>query len=222
MHTTNSQSEPTLADLISVMIRMQIAALEALQLCMKDPESTGDEKKDRAEALKLNRKRMAATQTLLHCRTMFREIREAEAQTHRITEEKRQFAKKAKHDLAQLRRLYHQYPNEYDNPDDTVSGGGMAMQSMAMQDKGTTQNPEDIANLRMAMPPSPSNDQSADGATGGSPASAGPNEPEPQSDIAKKPAVPPKPLTPLEAHEAELKRQMAERIRKKREAMMKR
>jgi len=117
MHTTIPSSEPTLADLTSVMIRVQIAALETLQLCMQDPESTGDEKKDRAEATKLNRKRMAATQTLLHCRTMFRELREAEAQTHRIAEEKKQSERKAIYDLASRRRLHKTYPGEYDDPD---------------------------------------------------------------------------------------------------------
>ena len=153
MHTTIPSSEPTLADLISVMIRMQIEALETLQRCMQDPESTGDEKKDRAEALKLNRKRMAATQTLLHCRTMFREIREAEAQTHRIAEEMKQSERKAIYDLASRRRLHKTYPGEYDDPDAPC---GMAMQSMAMQGAESPESAEGIAKLRVAMPHTPS------------------------------------------------------------------
>ena len=166
MHTTISQSEPTLADLITVMIRIQIAALETMQRCMQDQKSTGDEKKDLAESTKLNRQRMAAAQILTHCRTMFREIREAEAQQHRIAEEKKQSERKAIYDLASRRRLHKTYPGEYDDPDAPVSGGGMAMQSMAMQDVQPTQSAEGIAKLRVAMPPSPSpptDDRSGEG-----------------------------------------------------------
>ncbi len=120
MHTT--PTTPTLADLQQTMIRVQIAALETLERCMTDPESTGNEKTDKAKSTERNRQRMAAAQALIHCRTMAREIRESEAQTHRITEEKRQIAKKVKHELASLRRLHRQYPGEYDDPD---APGGM-------------------------------------------------------------------------------------------------
>ena len=96
MHTTIPSSSPTLADLKQVMIRIQIAALETLERCMQNLELTGDDKKDRAAATALNRQRMSATQTLLHCRTMFRELREAELQEHRIAQEKKQAEKKAR------------------------------------------------------------------------------------------------------------------------------
>ena len=152
MHTTISQSEPTLADLQRVMIRIQIAALETMERCMQDQKSSGDEKKDRAQSATLNRQRMAAAQTLTHCRTMFREIREAEAQTHRIAEEKRQSKKQAIYELASLRRLHQTYPGQYDDPD---APGSMAMQCMAMQDAEPAQDAEGIAKLRVAVPPSP-------------------------------------------------------------------
>jgi len=84
---------------------------------MAEPESTGNEKTDKARSTERNRQRMAAAQALIHCRTMARELRESEAQTHRIAEEKRQIVKKAKHELASLRRLHRQYPGEYDDPD---------------------------------------------------------------------------------------------------------
>ncbi len=215
MHTTISQSSPTLADLKQVMIRIQIAALETLERCMQNLEPTGDDKKDRAQAQQLNRQRMSATQTLLHCRTMFRELREAELQEHRIAEEKRQAEKKAIFDLANLRYLHRIYPNQYDNPDAPAPSPATDNQFGEGGDRSQIDR-------RMRGRPESSNDQSSVGATGGLSASAGPHEPEPQPNAPKQPTAPPKPLTPLEAHEAELRRQMIERIRKKREAMKKR
>jgi len=115
MHTT--PTTPTLADLNQTMIRVQIAALETLERCMTDPESTGNEKTDKAKSTERNRQRMAAAQALIHCRTMFRELRERREQSHRIRQDERQASKKAIYERAHLRRLHRQYPGEYDDPD---------------------------------------------------------------------------------------------------------
>ena len=57
------------------MLRVQTKALETLERLMDDPEPTGDEKKDAAQSRERNRQRLAANQTLMHCRTMAREER---------------------------------------------------------------------------------------------------------------------------------------------------
>ncbi len=167
MHTTISQSSPTLADLKQVMIRIQIAALETLERCMQNLEPTGDDKKDRAQAQQLNRQRMSATQTLLHCRTMFRELREAELQEHRIAEEKRQAEKKAIFDLANLRYLHRIYPNQYDNPDapapspatDNQFGeGGRASDRMRGRPEPSETSVCGMLKQRLSMSPQPPED----------------------------------------------------------------
>jgi hypothetical protein len=193
MHTTPNLAQPTIADLKRTMIRIQIAALETLERCMADPEPSGNEKTDKAKSIERNRQRMAAAQALIHCRTMARELRESEAQSHRIAEDERQASKKAIYERARLRRLHRQYPGEYEDPD--APGGfaecGMLKQSLSM----IPQSPEEHAQTSLIMAPqvgcrmrgrpeSPS-DQSADGATGGSPASAGPDKPDQRAGIAR-------------------------------------
>ena len=121
---------------------------------MDDQELTGNQKADKAKATERNRQRMSATQTLIHCRTVLRELREKREQSHRIKQDERAAQQKATHQLATLRRLHKLHPDEYNNPD-AHSEGGMAMQSMAMQGAESSQNLEDIAMLRMAMPPEP-------------------------------------------------------------------
>jgi hypothetical protein len=88
---------------------------------MADPEPSGNEKTDKLKSIERNRQRMAAAQALIHCRTMARELREAEAQTHRIAEDERQAGKKAVYERARLRRLHRQYPGEYEDPDALVT-----------------------------------------------------------------------------------------------------
>jgi hypothetical protein len=57
------------------MITAQTKALEALIYCMTPIQSTGDAKIDAHYAKERNRQRLAATQTLLHIRTVQREKR---------------------------------------------------------------------------------------------------------------------------------------------------
>ncbi len=57
------------------MIRVQTKALQTLERLMDDPEPTGNEKADKAKATERNRQRLAANQTLIHCRTAEREQR---------------------------------------------------------------------------------------------------------------------------------------------------
>jgi hypothetical protein len=57
------------------MITAQTKALEALIYCMTPLQSTGDTKIDAFYAKERNRQRLAATQTLLHIRTVQREKR---------------------------------------------------------------------------------------------------------------------------------------------------
>ncbi|MFI4855979.1 MAG: hypothetical protein ACIAQF_13490 [Phycisphaerales bacterium JB065] len=66
------------------MIRVQTKALETLERLMDDPEPTGNEKQDRFEATKRNRQRLAANQTLIHCRTAEREKRLAKDKHQRL------------------------------------------------------------------------------------------------------------------------------------------
>ena len=57
------------------MITAQTKAMEALIYCMTPIQSTGDTKLDAFYAKERNRQRLAATQTLLHIRTVQREKR---------------------------------------------------------------------------------------------------------------------------------------------------
>ena len=125
MHTTpdteinTDTTQLTLRDLQAVMIRVQIKALETLERLMDDQKLTGDEKVDKAKAIERNRQRLSATQTLVHCRAVQRELRERRELAHRIRQDERQAAKKAPHELASLRRLHKLHPDEYDDPDTT-------------------------------------------------------------------------------------------------------
>ncbi|MFG0293756.1 MAG: hypothetical protein ACF8MJ_11495 [Phycisphaerales bacterium JB050] len=123
MHTTpetetsTDTTQLTLRDLQQVMIRVQIKALETLERLMDDQKLTGDEKVDKAKAIERNRQRLSATQTLVHCRAVQRELRERRELAHRIRQDERLAAKKAPHELASLRRLHKLHPDEYDDPD---------------------------------------------------------------------------------------------------------
>jgi hypothetical protein len=86
MHTTPKDSSPTTAELREtyrrerletkiVMQRAQKKALEILMDLMDEPEPTGDPKKDAIEHRERNRRRLAANQALIHCRTAQREQR---------------------------------------------------------------------------------------------------------------------------------------------------
>ncbi len=94
MHTTRTSPDTELAALIAelrkerlrlkiTMIRAQTTALETLERFMAGPVAAAqekpDEKQERAEAAERNRKRLAATQTLIHCRNTQREQRLAQA-----------------------------------------------------------------------------------------------------------------------------------------------
>ena len=57
------------------MLIAQTKALETLMHCMTPVQSTGDTRRDAAHARERNRQRLAATQTLLHIRTVQREQR---------------------------------------------------------------------------------------------------------------------------------------------------
>ena len=57
------------------MVAAQTKAMEALIYCMTPLQSTGDSKLDALYAKERNRQRLAATQTLLHIRTVQREKR---------------------------------------------------------------------------------------------------------------------------------------------------
>jgi hypothetical protein len=57
------------------MQRAQKRALEILMDLMDEPEPTGDPKKDAIEHRERNRRRLAANQALIHCRTAQREQR---------------------------------------------------------------------------------------------------------------------------------------------------
>ncbi|XOV74911.1 MAG: hypothetical protein ACFHWZ_15700 [Phycisphaerales bacterium] len=59
------------------MERVQTKALETLEALMDGPEPTGDPKQDAFIARERNRRRMAATQALIHIRTVQREERNA-------------------------------------------------------------------------------------------------------------------------------------------------
>ena len=86
MHTTPKDPSPTTAELREtyrrerletriVMQRAQKKALEILMDLMDEPEPTGDPKKDAIEHRERNRRRLAANQALIHCRTAQREQR---------------------------------------------------------------------------------------------------------------------------------------------------
>ncbi|MFI4853974.1 MAG: hypothetical protein ACIAQF_03215 [Phycisphaerales bacterium JB065] len=166
MHTTPNTlkpSEPTLRDLQQVMIRVQIKALETLERLMDDQELTGNEKVDKAKAIERNRQRMSATQTLVHCRAMQRELRERREQSHRIRQDERQAAKKAPHELASLRRLHKLHPDEYDNPDTTppspLRGRRWSCAASAqdrMRGRSEPSDRSDTTNLNQAATPTPS------------------------------------------------------------------
>ncbi|MFI4855312.1 MAG: hypothetical protein ACIAQF_10100 [Phycisphaerales bacterium JB065] len=162
MHTTPDTTELTLRDFQQVMIRVQIKALETLERLMDDQELTGNEKVDKAKATERNRQRLSATQTLVHCRAVQRELRERRELAHRIRQDERLAAKKAPHELASLRRLHKLHPDEYDNPDTTppspLAGEGGDRSQIDRRMRGRS------------------------GATGGSPASAGPDQPEHRPD----------------------------------------
>ncbi|XHC26714.1 hypothetical protein ABWH91_05160 [Phycisphaerales bacterium ac7] len=87
MHTTPTDTAPN-KDILTqlreaqaearlVMERVQTKALETLEALMDGPEPTGDPKQDAFIARERNRRRMAATQALIHIRTVQREERNA-------------------------------------------------------------------------------------------------------------------------------------------------
>lgn len=57
------------------MQRVQRTALDTLEELMAPPTPTGDASQDAINRIDRNRRRLAATQALLHCRTMARETR---------------------------------------------------------------------------------------------------------------------------------------------------
>ncbi|XOV75426.1 MAG: hypothetical protein ACFHWZ_18875 [Phycisphaerales bacterium] len=61
------------------MQRVQRTALDTLEELMAPPTPTGDASQDAINRIERNRRRLAATQALLHCRTMARETRAREA-----------------------------------------------------------------------------------------------------------------------------------------------
>ncbi|MFB3430240.1 MAG: hypothetical protein ABL309_04925 [Phycisphaerales bacterium] len=89
MHTTPKTVEPARPDTRSLkeqlreerrlteltMQRVQRTALETLEELMAPPAPTGDASQDAINRLERNRRRLAANQALLHCRTMARETR---------------------------------------------------------------------------------------------------------------------------------------------------
>ena len=153
MHTTPDTLKPselTLRDLQTVMIRVQIKALETLERLMDDQKLTGDEKVDKAKAIERNRQRLSATQTLVHCRAVQRELRERRELAHRIKQDERLAAKKAPHELASLRRLHKLHPDEYDNPDRSF-GGAMAHAENKTEGAGHADNGSPVG----PPPPSP-------------------------------------------------------------------
>jgi len=87
MHTTPTDTTPTndiftqlreaKAEARLVMERVQTKALQTLEALMDEPEPTGDPKQDAFIARERNRRRMAATQALIHIRTVQREERNA-------------------------------------------------------------------------------------------------------------------------------------------------
>ncbi|MFI4855054.1 MAG: hypothetical protein ACIAQF_08780, partial [Phycisphaerales bacterium JB065] len=156
MHTTpdteinTDTTQLTLRDLQQVMIRVQIKALETLERLMDDQELTCNEKVDKAKAIERNRQRLSATQTLVHCRAVQRELRERRELAHRIKQDERLAAKKAPHELASLRRLHKLHPDEYDNPDRSF-GGAMAHAENKTEGAGHADNSSPVKPL----PPSP-------------------------------------------------------------------
>lgn len=89
MHTTPKTDESARPDTRSLkeqlreerrlteltMQRVQRTALDTLEELMAPPTPTGDASQDAINRLERNRRRLAANQALLHCRTMAREAR---------------------------------------------------------------------------------------------------------------------------------------------------
>ena len=80
------------------MQRVQRTALDTLEELMAPPMPTGDASQDAINRLERNRRRLAANQALLHCRTMARETRarrEARRKARAKAEREAQSAKKS-------------------------------------------------------------------------------------------------------------------------------
>ncbi|MFB3429321.1 MAG: hypothetical protein ABL309_00200 [Phycisphaerales bacterium] len=145
------------------MIAAQTKALESLMACMTPIKSTGDPKLDNFYARERNRQRLAAIQTLLHIRTVQREKRLRRAM-------------RAKAKAKAVR---------------TAKGGVVRSEADGHVDNGSTApSPQrerrwscaDSAQDRLRGRPESPNHHPLEGATGGSPASAGPHQPELHAD----------------------------------------
>ncbi|MFB3430724.1 MAG: hypothetical protein ABL309_07380 [Phycisphaerales bacterium] len=150
------------------MVAAQTTALEALAYCMKPVQTTGDPKLDAFYARERNRQRLAAIQTLLHIRTVQREKRLR--QTTRAKQKAN--AKSTKGAMVGAEGEGHA------DSSSTVTSPAPSPQ------RGRRWSCAASAQDRMRGRSESSNHHTSNGATGGSPASAGPHKPQPRPDDA--------------------------------------
>ncbi|XHC25747.1 MAG: hypothetical protein ACFHWZ_02800 [Phycisphaerales bacterium] len=154
------------------MVAAQTKALEALAYCMKPVQTTGDPKLDAFYARERNRQRLAAIQTLLHIRTVQREKR-----LRQTTRAKPKANAKSTKGTTKGAMVGAEGEGHADSSSTVTSPVPSPL-------RGRKWTCADSAQDRIRERPEHSDHHPSHGATGGSPASAGPHQPEPHADNA--------------------------------------